>query len=65
MEKVILHGIKFNSCPKSEVPLQELGRQAGHHRARDYTTYERYKGENLSLYSKTHDAAHARYTNET
>jgi len=41
MENVTLHGIKSNACPKCEVPPEELGSQAGHHRARDYARYER------------------------
>jgi len=65
MENVTLHGIKSNACPKCEVPPEELGSRAGHHRARDYARYERYERENPSLDSETHDAAHARYTNET
>jgi len=35
MENVTLHGIKSNACPKCEVPPEELGSRAGHHRARD------------------------------
>jgi len=65
MENVTLHGIKFNPCPKCEVPLEELGSRAGHHRAGDYARYKRYKRENPSLDSETHNAAHARYTRET
>jgi len=37
MENVTLHGMKSNTCPKCEVPQEELGSQAGHYRARDYT----------------------------
>jgi len=47
------------------VPPEELGSPAGHHRARDYARYKRYERENMSLDSEPHDAAHARYTNET
>jgi len=36
MENVTLHGIKYNACPKCEVPPEVLGSRAGHHRARDY-----------------------------
>jgi len=62
MENVTQHGIKSNACPKCEVPPEELGSRAGHHRARDCA---RYECENPYLDSETHDAAHARYTNET
>jgi len=65
MENVTQHGIKSKACPKCEVPPEELGSRAGHHRARDYTRYERYERESPSLCSATHDAAHARYTNQT
>jgi len=41
MENVTLHGIKSNACPKCEVPSEELGSRAAHHRARDYARYER------------------------
>ena len=63
IENVTLHGIKFNACPKWEVPAEELGSRAGHHRARDYARYQRYECENQSLDSVTHDATHARYMN--
>ena len=36
MENVTLHGIKSNACPTCEVPSEELGSRAGHHRAIDY-----------------------------
>jgi len=65
IENVTLHGIKYNNCPKCEVPPEELGSRAGHHCARDYTRYQRSGGENPSRDSETHDAAHACYTNET
>jgi len=65
MENITLHGIKSNACPKCEVPPEEFGSRAGHHRTRDYARYKRYKRENPDLDSETHDAAHARYTNET
>jgi len=65
MENVTLHGIQSNACPKCEVPAEELGSRASHHRARDYARYERYECENPSRDSETHDAAHAHYTNET
>jgi len=65
MENVTLHRIKSTTWPKCEVPPEELGSQVGHHRARDYARYECYERENPSLDSVTHDAAHARYTNET
>ena len=55
---------KSNACPKCEVPPEELGSRAGHHRAGDYARYERYERENPPLDSETHDATHARYTNE-
>jgi len=64
MENVTLHGIKSNTCPTYEVPPEELGSRAGHHRARDNARYERYERENPSLDSETHEAAQARYTNE-
>ena len=35
MENVNLDGINSNACPKCEVPPEELGSRAGHHRARD------------------------------
>jgi len=65
MENVTLHEIRSNICPKCEVPPEELGDRAGHDCARDYARYKRYEEENASLDSVTHDAAHARYTNET
>jgi len=65
MENVTLHGIKSNTCPKCEVPPEELESRAGHYRARDCTRYEGYECVNPSLDSQTHNAAHARYTNET
>jgi len=65
MENVTLPRIKSNACPKCEMPPEELGSRAGHHCARDYAGCERYVRENPSLDSETHDAAHARYTNET
>jgi len=34
MANVTLHGIKSNTCPKCEVPPEELGSRAGHHPAR-------------------------------
>ena len=55
MENISLHRIKSNPWPKCAVPPEELGRQAGHHGARDYERYERHKRENLSLDSETHD----------
>jgi len=54
MENVALYGIKSNACPKCEIPPEELGSRAGHHRARDYARYERYERENPSLDSETH-----------
>ena len=65
MENVTLQGIKSKACPKCEVPPEELGSRAAHHRARDYTRYEGYEHENRSLDSETHEAAHAHHTNET
>jgi len=65
MENVTLPRIKSNACPKCEVPPEEFGSRAGHYCARDYARYERYERENPSVDSETHDAAHARYTNET
>ena len=65
MENVTPHWIKSKACPKCEVPREELGSGAGHHRATDYARYERYERENQPPDSETHDAAHARYTNET
>ena len=65
MENVTLCGIKSSTCPKCEMPPEELASRAGHHRARDYARYERYQRENPSLDSETHDAAYAHYTNET
>jgi len=65
MENVTQHGIKSNACPLCEVPPEELGSRAGHHRARDYARYECYERENPYLDSETQDAAHTRYTNET
>jgi len=65
MENVTLHGIKSNPCRKCEVPPEDLGSRAGHHRARDYARDERYERENPSLDSETHDRVHARYMNET
>jgi len=65
MENVTLSGIKSKACPKCEVPPEELGSRAVHHRAQDYARYEPNERENPSLDSETHDAAHARYTNET
>jgi len=46
MENVTLHGIKSDACPKCEVPPEELGSGASHHRPRDYPRYERYEREN-------------------
>jgi hypothetical protein len=46
MENVSLHGIKSNACPKCEVPPEELGSGANHHRPRDYARYERYECQN-------------------
>jgi len=65
MENLTLHGIKSNACPKYELPPEELGSRAGHHRARDYARSKRFQPENPSLDSETHDTAHARYTKET
>ena len=65
IENVPLSGIKSNTCPKCEVPPEELGSRAGHHCARNCTRYEPYERENQSLDYETDDAAHARYTNET
>jgi len=65
MENVTLHRIKSNACPECEVPPEELGSRAGHHRARDYARYERYEHENPSRDSETHDAAPSHYWNET
>jgi len=65
MENVTLQGIKSNACRKCEVPPEEFGSRAGHHPARDYARHERYERKNPSLDSATHDAAYARYTNET
>jgi len=65
IENVTLYGIKSNACPKCEVPSEELGSPAAHHRAKDYARYKRYEGEHPSLESETHDAAYARHTNET
>jgi len=65
MGNLTLNRIKSNPCPKCEVPSDELESQAGHHRARDDAKYERYKHENPSLDCETHNAAHARDTNET
>ena len=65
IENVSLYGIKSNACPKCEVPREELGSGANDHRPREYARYERYEYENPTLDSETHDAARARYTNET
>jgi len=65
MENITLHGIKSNARPKCEVPPEELGSRAGHYPARDYARYKGYERETPSLDSETHNAAHARYTNET
>jgi len=65
MANVTPYRIKSNACPKCQVPPEELGSQAGHHRARDYARHERYEYEIHSLDSETQDAARAHYTNET
>ena len=65
MENLLLHGIKSNACSKYELPAEELGSGANDHRPRDYARYERYEYENPARESETHDAARARYTNET
>ena len=41
MENVALHGVKSNTCPKCEVPLEELGNDARYeYPVRDYARYE-------------------------
>jgi len=65
IENVTLHGIKSSACPKCEVPPEELGSRAGHHRATDYVRYERYECESPMVDSETNYAFHARYTNAT
>ena len=65
MQSVSLHGIKSNASPKCEVTPEEIGSGANHYRPRDYARYERYEYENATFDSETHDAARARYTNET
>ncbi len=55
MENVTLHGIKTNACPKCEVPPEELGTGANHHRARNYARYERYERENWPLGPESDD----------
>jgi len=65
MENVNQHGSNSNGCPKCQVPPEQLGSRAGHPHARDHGRYERYERENRSLDYETHDAAQARYRNET
>jgi len=45
METVPLYGIKSNPCRKCEVPPEELGSRADHHRARNSARYEPYERE--------------------
>jgi len=55
MEKVALHGLKRNACPKSEVPTDELGTNARRHRTRDYARYQQYKPQNQNSGSDSDD----------
>jgi len=55
MEKVALHVLKTNACPKCEVLTNELGTNARSYRARDYARYQSYKPQSQTTGSETDD----------